>query len=229
MFFIHNSLFVGLFISLASYCIGLWLKKKTRSALANPLLIAIVLVIGFLPITGIDYEVYKRGSSLLTYLLTPATICLAVPLYEEFEQLKRNYKAVLSGIAAGTLASLCCILLLSIVLGLSHESFVTLLPKSITTAMGIGVSEELGGIVPVTVICIVITGVLGNVFAEQFLKLIRIKEPIAKGVAIGTSTHAVGTAKAMEMGNVEGAMSGLSIVVAGVLTVIGASLFALIF
>lgn len=227
MHFLESSLFVGVFISIASYCIGLWLKKITKSPLANPLLISIILVIAFLLITRTSYDVYRQGSSLLTYLLTPATICLAVPLYEEFEQLKRNYKAVLSGIAAGTLASLCCILLMSIVLGLTHESYVTLLPKSITTAMGIGVSEELGGIVPITVVCIVITGVLGNVFAEQFLKLIRVHEPIAKGVAIGTSTHAVGTAKAMEMGNVEGAMSGLSIVIAGLLTVIGASIFAL--
>lgn len=228
MTFPSTSLFIGSFISIASYCIGLWLKRKTKFPLANPLLISIVLVIVFLLITKMDYSIYKEGNALLTFLLTPATICLAVPLYEQVEQLKRNYRAVLCGIAAGTLASLCSILLLAIAFKLTHESYVTLLPKSITTAMGVGVSEELGGIVPVTVISIVITGVLGNVFAEQFLKLIRIHDPIAKGIAIGTATHAVGTAKAMEMGDVEGAMSGLSIVIAGLLTVVGASLFSLL-
>lgn len=226
---IEESIFLGVFISLASYGIGMWLKKKTGWALANPLLISIILVISFLLVTGMDYESYRKGSNMITYLLTPATVCLAVPLYEQVEALKRNYRAVIGGIMAGTLASLCCVLLMAIALGLSHEAYVTMLPKSITTAMGIGVSEELGGIVPVTVVCIVITGVLGNVFAEQFLKLIKIEEPIAKGIAIGTATHAVGTARAMEMGKVEGAMSGLSIVVAGILTVIGASIFAVLY
>lgn len=226
---IEELIFLGVFISLASYGIGMWLKKKTGWALANPLLISIILVISFLLVTGMDYESYRKGSNMITYLLTPATVCLAVPLYEQVEALKRNYRAVIGGIMAGTLASLCCVLLMAIALGLSHEAYVTMLPKSITTAMGIGVSEELGGIVPVTVVCIVITGVLGNVFAEQFLKLIKIEEPIAKGIAIGTATHAVGTARAMEMGKVEGVMSGLSIVVAGILTVIGASIFAVLY
>jgi len=226
---IGDSVYFGAIISIAAYAIGVWLKKKTGWTLANPLLISIVLVIGFLLLTGISYDSYQTGNMIINYMLTPATVCLAVPLYQQFEQLKRNYKAVLSGIAAGTLASLCCILLMAMVWGLSHEAYVTLLPKSITTAIGIGVSEELGGLVPITVVCIIVTGVLGNVFAEQFLKLIRVKEPIAKGIAIGTASHAVGTAKALEMGSLEGAMSGLSIVVAGVMTVIGASLFAMLY
>jgi len=224
---LQNSVFLGAFISIGSYAIGMWLKKVTKSSLANPLLISIVLVIGYLLLTGTSYESYKQGTSIITYLITPSTVCLAVPLYQQFEQLKRNYKAVVSGIVAGTLASACCILLMALAMGMDHEAYVTLLPKSITTAIGIGMSEELGGIVSVTVVCIVITGVLGNVFAEQFLKLIRITDPIAKGIAVGTSAHAMGTAKAMEMGEVEGAMSGLSIVVAGVLTVVTASVFAL--
>ena len=120
-----------------------------------------------------------------------------------------------------------CVLLMAIALGFTHQEYVTFLPKSITTAIGYGVSEELGGIVPITVICIIITGVIGNVLAEQFLKLIRVHEPIARGIAIGTSSHAIGTVKAMEMGEIEGAMSGLSIVVAGFITVLGVSVFAL--
>ena len=134
---------------------------------------------------------------------------------------------MLIGILSGVLASLCSVLLLALVFHFNHAAYVTFLPKSITTAIGIGVSEELGGHVSVTVVVIIITGVIGNIFAEKFLKLLCIKEPIAKGIAIGCSAHALGTAKAMEMGTIEGAMSSLSIVVCGVMTVIGSSIFAI--
>ena len=149
-----------------------------------------------------------------------------MPLYKQVELLKKHYKAVIAGISTGVLSSLLSVLLLALLFRFGHEAYVTFLPKSITTAIGISVSEELGGFVSVTVVVIVITGVLGNIFAEKFLKLLKIEEPIAKGIAIGSSSHAIGTAKAMEMGSIEGAMSGLSIVVCGILTVIGASIFA---
>lgn len=223
----ESSVFFGVFISLASYTFGVWLKKRTGWALANPLLVSIVLVIIVLSLFGVSYESYARGAGIISYLLTPATICLAVPLYQQVELLKKNWKAVVSGICAGVLSSLVCVLLLALLFRFDHAAYVTFLPKSITTAIGIGVSEELRGYVSVSVVSIIITGVLGNIFAEKFLKLMRINEPIAKGIAIGTASHAVGTAKAMEMGAVEGAMSSLSIVVSGVLTVAGASVFAL--
>ena len=162
----------------------------------------------------------------LSYLLTPATMCLAVPLYEKLEVLKKNWRAILIGIVSGVLTTLLCILAMSLMFGLSHEEYVTLLPKSITTAIGMGVSEELGGYVTLTVAVIIITGVLGTIFAPLICRVFRIREPIAKGIAIGTSSHAVGTAKAMEMGEVEGAMSSLSIAISGLLTVVGASVFA---
>ena len=177
--------------------------------------------------TGVSYESYSAGANIISYLLTPATICLAVPLYQQVELLKKNYRAVMIGILSGVLASLCSVLILALLFHFDHASYVTFLPKSITTAIGIGVSEELGGHVSVSVVVIIVTGVLGNIFAEKFLSLLRIKEPIAKGIAIGCSAHALGTAKAMEMGTIEGAMSSLSIVVCGVMTVIGASFFAL--
>jgi len=153
-------------------------------------------------------------------------VCLAVPLYEKLEVLKKNWRAILIGIVSGVLTTLLCILAMSLMFGLSHEEYVTLLPKSITTAIGMGVSEELGGYVTLTVAVIIITGVLGNIFAPLICRVFRIREPIAKGIAIGTSSHAVGTAKAMEMGEVEGAMSSLSIAISGLLTVVGASVFA---
>lgn len=226
--FFQDSVFFGVLISLASYSIGLALKIKTGWSLMNPLLISIILVIAFLLITGVPYEKYNAGANCISYLLTPSTICLAVPLYQQVELLKKNYKAVLIGIFAGVMASLCSVLLLALIFHFDHAAYVTFLPKSITTAIGIGVSEELGGHVPVSVVVIIVTGVLGNIFAEKFLSLLHIQEPIAKGIAIGCSSHALGTAKAMEMGTIEGAMSSLSIVVCGVMTVIGASLFAMI-
>lgn len=223
----QDSVFFGVLLSLAAYTVGLALKIKTGWSLMNPLLIGIVLVIAVLLITGVSYTSYNTGANSISYLLTPATICLAVPLYQQVELLKKNYRAVLLGILAGVLASLVSVLLLALLFSFDHAAYVTFLPKSITTAIGIGISEELGGYVPVSVVVIIITGVLGNIFAESFLKLLRINEPIAKGIAIGCSSHALGTAKAMEMGTIEGAMSSLSIVVCGIMTVIGASIFAL--
>ncbi len=223
---LSGSVFFGVFVSLAGYEIGLMLKRRFKWAVLNPLLIAIVFVIVLLKLLGIDYDAYSSGAQYVSYLLTPATVCLAIPLYQQLEALKQNWKAVAAGITAGVLSSLTSIFLLAKLFGLSHEQYVTLLPKSITTAIGIGVSEELGGIVTVTVAVIIVTGILGNMIAELVCRLFRITEPIARGLAIGTASHAIGTVKAMEMGQVEGAMSSLAIAVSGLITVVGASIFA---
>lgn len=224
--FASSSLFFGTFLSLAAYGVGVFLRSRWKFALFNPLLVAILLVAAFLVAFDIDYAVYNEGAKYISYLLTPATVCLAVPLYQQFSLLKQNAKAVLLGIAAGVLTSLTVILAMSVLFHLDHTMYVTLLPKSITTAIGIGVSEELAGIQSLTVVVIIITGVLGNIFADLVCKVFRITDPIAQGVGIGTSTHAVGTARAMEMGEIQGAMSGLSIVVSGLMTVVAANLFA---
>ena len=224
--FLTNSVFFGAVLSFLAYEIGLLLKKRFKLAVLNPLLIGILCVMGALAVLRIDYDQYNEGAQYISYLLTPATVCLAVPLYEQLTLLKENLKAVAAGIFSGTLASLGSVYLLSRLFGRNHEQYVTLLPKSITTAIGMGVSQELGGIVTITVAVIIITGILGNVIAEGVCKVFRIQEPIAKGLALGTASHAIGTAKAMEMGPVEGAMSSLAIAVAGLLTVLGASVFA---
>lgn len=222
-----ESTFFGVVISLLAYELGMLLKKKFGLPIFNPLLISIAVVIVFLAVFDIDYQSYNDGAKYLSYLLTPATVCLAIPLYEQMEALKKNIKAIAAGILSGVLTSLTVVLVLAVLFHLDHRMYVTLLPKSITTAIGMGVSEELGGAVTITVAVIIITGVLGNMLAETLCKLFHIEEPIAKGIGIGSASHAIGTAKAMEMGDVEGAMSSLSIAVAGILTVVGASIYAM--
>ena len=219
-----NSLYFGMVLSIGTYLFGVWLRKKLPFAILNPLLVSILLTIGVLLVFKVDYPSYNEGAKYLSYFLTPATVCLAIPLYKQLELLKHHAAAVIGGIVSGVAASAFSIFALSKLFGLNHEYYVTLLPKSITTAIGIGVSEEAGGIVTLTVVSIVITGILGNVIADFIFKLFRIKEPVAKGLALGTSAHAIGTARALEMGEIEGAMSSLAIAVAGLLTVVAVPL-----
>lgn len=224
--FLENSVYFGVTISLISYGFGVLLKKKFQISVFNPLLISIIITIVFLAATKTDYKTYYNSAKYISYLLTPATVCLAIPLYEQIEILKKNFAAIIAGITSGVITSLCCILAMVLFFDMDHKQYVSLLPKSITTAIGMGVSEELGGYVAITTAIIIITGVFGNVIGELVLFIFRIKEPVAKGIALGTASHAIGTAKAMELGEIEGALSSLSIVVAGIITVAGASIFA---
>ena len=212
---LETSLFAGVSISLVSYMIGLALKKKFKLGIFNPLLISIIFTIVILVCANVDYETYNKGAVYLSWFLTPATVCLAIPLYEQWQLLKRNFKAVIL-----VLTSLCTVLILAKLMKMTHREYVTLLPKSITTAIGMSVSEELGGYVTITVAVIVVTGVLGNIFGELICKIFKITEPISKGLALGASSHAIG------MGEIEGAMSSLAIAVTGILTVVLASVFA---
>jgi hypothetical protein len=221
-----NSTTIGIVISVLGYELGMFLKRKFKLAVFNPLLISIIFVIICLGIFNVDYKSYNKSAQYLGYLLTPATVCLAIPLYQQIRLLKENIWAIFLGILSGVLTSLGCILAFALLFGFNYKEYVTLLPKSITTAIGMGVSEELGGYVTITVAVIIITGVLGNMLADVVCKIFRITNPVAKGIGIGTASHAIGTAKAMEMGEIEGAMSSLSIVIAGILTMIGASVFA---
>ena len=224
--FLTESVFFGAFLSLLFYEVGVLCKKKWKSAVLNPLLISVVLTILFLVILKIPYSVYQEGAKYISYLLTPATVCLAIPLYEQFELLKKNVVAILAGIVSGMLTSLTMVLIFAVVFHFTHEEYVTFLPKSITTAIGMGVSEQLGGYVAITVAVIIMTGVIGNIIAEPVCRVFGITDPVAKGIGIGSAAHAIGTAKAMEIGEIEGAMSGLSIAVSGVLTVFAATVFS---
>lgn len=224
--FFRDSVFAGVTLSLAAYILGTVLKQKFKLGIFNPLLVSIAISIVVLLVGKVEYEVYYDSAKYLSYLLTPATVCLAIPLYEQWALMKKNYKAVLVGLLAGAVTSLTTVFALSRICGLSHEEYVTFLPKSVTTAIGMGISEELGGYVTITVAVIIITGILGNVAGEAVCKIFGIKEPVSKGLAFGAASHAIGTAKALEIGDVEGAMSGLAVAVSGITTVILAPIFA---
>ncbi len=225
MTFLTDNLYFGSLITVAFYALGLVLKKKYRLAVLNPILIAVLCVGGLLLATETPYEAYKSGAQPISYLLTPATVCLALPLYEKLSLLKKHWKAITLGILAGAAVSLLATYLLCAALGQSREIYATLLPKSITSAFGMSLSEELGGIPSVTVACIILSGIVGSVTGETVFMLLRVTSPIARGVGLGTASHAIGTAKAAEMGKTEAAMSSLALVICGILTTVAAPFF----
>ncbi|HCW73341.1 MAG TPA: hypothetical protein DHM90_05565 [Clostridiaceae bacterium] len=210
----------GILLSVIAFEIGIVISKKTKNPLLNPLLVAIIIVIVFLLGLGIPKEKYDLGGSFILFFLGPATVVLAVPLYKQIELLKKDFVPILVGILAGSVTSIMSVILLSKLFRIDLSVAVSMLPKSVTTAIGMEISKEIGGIVSLSVAVIVLTGITGAVIGPGLLKLLRIKDDVAQGVAIGTAAHAVGTSKAMELGETQGAMSGLSIGIAGIATVI---------
>lgn len=217
---ISTTIFFGAALTLICFSVGLIVQKKFKLKILNPIIISVAMIIIILNIADISYDTYNNGAQLISIFLTPATVCLAVPLYEKLQLLKDNLLAVLGGIIAGVAANLMLIWGVCVAFNLDKTIFATMAPKSITTAIGMVLSEETGGIVNITVAMIVITGNTGYLFAETIIRLFKIKSPVAKGIAIGNSTHVLGTSKAVELGEVEGAMSGLAVAVAGIITVI---------
>lgn len=210
----------GTVITLAAFSAGALLQKKTNLALLNPILSASVFVICALLVFRIPYSDYKESNSVVTFFLLPATVSLAVPLHEQWQLLKKNILAVLVGISSGVIVSIGSCIIICRFFDLDFAVAVSFLPKSVTTAIGTDISQELGGFTALTTSLIILTGVVGNTLAVWLCKKLSITHPIAQGIAIGTSSHAIGTSKAMEIGQIQGAMSGLSIAVAGVLTAI---------
>jgi len=209
-----------LVLTVGAYQVGLWCQKKTHSAICNPLLIAVVLCVGVILLTGFDPQVYQAGTASISWLLTPATVCLAVPLYEHVKILRSNLRAVLIGIAAGTLSSLICIFALCRLFRLDDVLTVSMFSKSITTAIALELTKQGGGIPSLTSAAIVISGILGNLSGTTVCKILKITDPVAQGVGFGTASHAIGTARANEVDPVTGAASSLSLVVAGILTAV---------
>ncbi|MFI3225806.1 MAG: LrgB family protein [Clostridia bacterium] len=219
----------GLLLTIVAYKVGEFASRKLKISILSPFLATVLIVIAFLLVFDIDYEVYEKGASYLTYLLTPATICLAISLYEQIELLKNNLKAIVISVTAGAISSMICVYIMSRLFQLDYSTYLTILPKSITTAIALGVAEEYGCQVTIMILAIMVTGVTGNSLAVLICKLAKIKNPISRGLAIGTSSHGVGTAKAIEMGEIEGAMSGLAIVISGIATVAFISFFVMLY
>jgi predicted murein hydrolase (TIGR00659 family) len=216
----------GVLVSLLAFEIGLWLNRKTRFSLLNPLLVAVALVILLIQLTPLTLEDYNRGGQIISFLLAPATVALAIPLYKSIRLLKENPGPILTGVVAGSMVSLVAIIFLSKLFHLSQELLFSMLPKSVTTPIGIALSEQLGGLPQVTVAAIVVTGIFGAMLAQPLFRILKITDPVAQGIAIGTASHVLGTAKALEIGEVEGAMSGLSISLAGLATVLMAPILS---
>lgn len=226
---LQTSAYFAVILTLGTWLLGVFLQKKCKSPLMNPILFSVLASIGVLLLLKVPYEDYQEKSAFISWLLTPATVCLALPLFDQLRVLKKEWKAVLGGILSGCLAGVFGVFLLCKVFSLSAADTATLLPKSVTTAISMEISEELGGIPSVTAAVVILTGILGNIFAPILCKLLKLEDPVARGIAIGTSSHAIGTAKALEMGEIEGAMSGLSIAVSGLITVILAPLVMMLY
>lgn len=217
---VTNTPLFGILVTLIAFEIGLYISRRFKNPLINPILIAIALLILLLQATGIDYETYNIGGSYITFLLLPATVVLAVPLYKNYELLKKNALPILIGVFVGCITNAFGLILLARLIRLNPELLLSLLPKSVTTPIGIEISKQIGGIPQLTVACIVLTGITGVICGPTLFKVLKIDNKVAQGVAYGTASHALGTSKAIEVGEIEGGMSGLSIGIAGLMTVI---------
>lgn len=209
----------GLIVSIGMYLLALEIFKRWPLPIFNPLLLATVLVIFLLKMGKIPYKDYYEGGSMLNVLITPATVALGIPLYNTFHLLKHHARSIVVGIVFGSFVNIFLTGILGLIFKLDHDILASILPKSVTTAIAIGISEKMGGVATVTLVIVIATGIIGSIIGPPILKLLKVEEPVARGVALGSSAHAIGTAKAMEYGRVEGAMSGLAIGVTGVVTV----------
>ncbi|MBU3099966.1 MULTISPECIES: LrgB family protein [Clostridium] len=210
----------GVITSLIAYEIGLYIKKKGRLSIFNPLMIAVIILILFLTKFHIKYEDYNRGGQIISFFLFPATVALALPMYKKFMLFKENATPILIGIFSGAISGFISVVFLSKLFGLTDVLIKSLMPKSITTPIGIALSKQLGGLQSITVVAIIITGIIGSIVGPFLYKIFKINDKVALGIAMGSSAHALGTARAMEIGEVEGAMSGLTMAISGVMTVL---------
>lgn len=209
----------GILLSLITFEVGLWIQKKSKLVFLNPLLLAIGMIIIILIVGKIPLEHYQKGGDMIQIFLGPSTVVLALPLYQQLDSLKKYAKEILIGICVGILSGFIATTLCCVIFGFDQVLSASLMPKSITTPIGIVVSEQLGGIPAISVLTILVTGVCGAVLSEIVFRIFHIQHPVAKGIALGTSAHAIGTTKALSLGTLEGAMSSLAIGVAGLITV----------
>ena len=207
-------------LTIGAFMLGAWVQKKTKCVAFNPIIVAVILIVGFMLQTKSPVENYQAGTKPISWFITPATVCLALPLYEQLKTLKKNLPAILVGVLAGTVTSLLVVLGMCLLFKTDRSITVSMLPKSITTAMGIVLSSQNGGIEALTAAVIIVTGIIGNLSGSLLCKIFRIKDPIAQGVAFGTASHVVGTSRANELSPLTGAVSSLSLATAGIFTAI---------
>lgn len=224
--FIQSSSFFAVALTLVAFSIASACQKKWKLAILNPILLSAVLVIAVLKLLGISNETYQTGCQFLSFLLTPATICLAISFYEQFQSLKQHLAAAAIGVLAGTVTSIGSVYLLSKLFGLDDVLTLSLLPKSVTTAIGAALSAEIGGIAAVSTAVIIITGILGNIAGPALSMLFRLKSEVAQGVAFGTAAHVIGTSRATDLSQLTGAVSSLSLTMAGIMTCVLLSFLA---
>lgn len=217
--------FFGIAVSILAFWIGVKLQERLKSVLCNPLLIAIVLIAGLLSVFKIPYESYNAGGAIINMFLAPATACLAVSIYSKIQILKENWLPIVVGCTVGSVTSMGSVYLLCRLFRLDKAMTASLIPKSITTPIAVEVSAAHGGIVPVTVIAVIFTGILGSIFAPLLIRVFQVKDPVAAGLSIGACSHAVGTSRAVQLGETQGAMSGLAIGICGIITVIVSMVF----
>lgn len=207
-------------LTMSTFYVGIIVQRKLKTPLCNPILVAVLMILVFLSVTGMDLKDYQDGNTRFSWLLAPATVSLAVPMYEHFKILRKHIAVLLAGVAAGAVSCLVMVLGFCCLLHFSPEMIISLLPKSVTTAIGVPLSEMAGGIAPITTAAIVVTGVTASVLGPMLCELFHLTDDIAQGAAYGTAGHVVGTSKAIERSALAGAASSLSLVVAGLLTAV---------
>lgn len=216
--FLQQSSYFGFVLTIIIYYLAVLLKDKTKKTILNPLLITTVIIVIILLIFNIKYETYNIGAKYISYFLTPTTVCLAVPLYKQIKVLKKSIIGILSGIISGVLANAFVIVIFVKCFKMDNILGTSLLSKSITAPIAIGVTDELGGISSITVFAVILSGIIGAVIAPTIFKILRIKSPVSQGLACGTAAHGSGTTTALELGEIQGAISGLAIIITGLIT-----------
>lgn len=227
--FFNMSQYFGVALTLAMFLVAVFINRRLPGALTTPLFLATIFVVVVLLAFGIPYETYNKGASYITYFLVPVTVCFAVPMYRQLPLLKRHAPAILLAMAIGVASSVMAVCLICIFFGLGDIVARSLAAISVTTAIAIGITEKLGGVVALTVSSVIVTGILGASVSDLVCRKFGLTNPIARGLAIGNASHAAGTTKAMEMGPVEGAMSSLAIVISGLMTAVAAPLIVTMF
>ena len=218
--------YFGVIATIFAYQAGISIQKKVKHPLANPILIAVLLICTLLVIMDIPLEAYQEGGNLIYLFLAPATAALAVLIYKNWQILRLNWKPIIAGTMAGSFSSIVIVFALCKLFKLEESLTLSLLSKSVTTPIAVGITEQLGGIVPIAIAAVIFSGITGNIMAPFLVKVFRVEDPVAQGIGIGTASHAIGTTRAITMGELQGAMSGLAIGLSGLWTVFWTFLFS---